>query len=161
MRGRKNKPTALKELEGNPGKRTLNKKEPKPAVVIPDCPAHLTGPARTEWKRITAELVKLKIISLVDRAALTAYCMAWGQLVQATNKLKKEGEVIISEKGGMYQNPWVAIRNRAMDQVVKIGAEFGMTPSSRSRIHADVPTEEDEMQKFLFGNPNVKVTAKQ
>ena len=30
MAGRKPKPTAIKELEGNPGKRKLNKKEPKP-----------------------------------------------------------------------------------------------------------------------------------
>ena len=28
--GRKPKPTAVKELEGNPGKRELNKNEPKP-----------------------------------------------------------------------------------------------------------------------------------
>jgi P27 family predicted phage terminase small subunit len=82
--------------------------------------------------------------------------MAWGQLVQASNKLKTEGEVIISDKGGMYQNPWVAIRNRAMDQVVKISAEFGMTPSSRARVKVEAPTEEDEMAKLLFG-PNAKV----
>ena len=30
MAGRKPKPTAIKELEGNPGKRKLNNKEPKP-----------------------------------------------------------------------------------------------------------------------------------
>jgi P27 family predicted phage terminase small subunit len=155
-RGRKPKPTKLKELEGNPGKRAVNKKEPKPSVAIPECPQHLKGPARTEWKRITAELVTLKIISKVDRAALAAYCMAWGQLVQASNKLKTEGEVIISDKGGMYQNPWVAIRNRAMDQVVKISAEFGMTPSSRARVKVEAPTEEDEMAKLLFG-PNAQV----
>lgn len=35
QRGRKPKPTALKELEGNPGKRTLNDKEPKPPKKAP------------------------------------------------------------------------------------------------------------------------------
>ena len=34
MAGRKPKPTALKELEGNPGKRKLNKKEPIPGKGI-------------------------------------------------------------------------------------------------------------------------------
>ncbi len=142
----------MKELEGNPGKRAVNKKEPKPIVAIPECPQHLVGPARTEWKRATVELATLKIISKVDRAALTAYCMAWGQLVQASNKLKKEGEVIISDKGGMYQNPWVAIRNRAMDQVVKISAEFGMTPASRARVKTEEPDAEEELEKMLFGH---------
>ena len=32
-RGRKPKPTALKELEGNPGKRSLNPSEPKPPML--------------------------------------------------------------------------------------------------------------------------------
>lgn len=31
MAGRKPKPTAVKKLEGNPGKRKLNKNEPVPA----------------------------------------------------------------------------------------------------------------------------------
>jgi hypothetical protein len=37
MAGRKPKPTALKKLEGNPGKRKLNAKEPVPAKGMPDC----------------------------------------------------------------------------------------------------------------------------
>jgi len=32
MAGRKPKPTALKIIEGNPGKRPLNKNEPKPDI---------------------------------------------------------------------------------------------------------------------------------
>ena len=35
MAGRKPKPTALKKLEGNPGKRKLNTKEPVPGKGIP------------------------------------------------------------------------------------------------------------------------------
>ncbi len=34
MAGRKPKPTALKKLEGNPGKRKLNTKEPVPGKGI-------------------------------------------------------------------------------------------------------------------------------
>ncbi len=150
-RGRKPKPTDLKVLEGNPGKRALNRKEPKPEAVIPDCPNHLRGTARTEWKRITQELHKLKLISKVDRAALAICCTAWADYVRACNKLEKEGEVIISEKGGLYQNPWVAIKKRSMDQVIKFYAEFGMTPSSRSRVKVEDTSPEDELEKMLFG----------
>ena len=35
QRGRKPKPTAVKQLEGNPGKRQLNANEPKPAARAP------------------------------------------------------------------------------------------------------------------------------
>lgn len=149
--GRKAKPTALKELEGNPGKRALNQKEPKPKVAIPECPAQLKGDARVEWKRITKQLFPLGVISELDRAALTSYCIAWGTLLKAIKMIEKEHEVIISENGGAYQNPWVSIRNKAMEQILKHSSEFGMTPSSRARIKADAPTEEDEMTAMLLG----------
>lgn len=156
MRGRKPKPTALKQLEGNPGKRAVNKKEPKPVSEIPSCPNHLQGIARQEWNRIVKELKALGMITKLDRAALAICCTAYADYVKACNKLKKEGEVIISEKGGMYQNPWVAIKKRSMDQIAKFYAEFGMTPSSRSRIQVDVNTPEEELEKMLFGG-GVKV----
>ena len=41
MAGRKPKPTAVKKLEGNPGKRKLNTKEPNPGKGMPDCPVWL------------------------------------------------------------------------------------------------------------------------
>jgi phage terminase small subunit len=50
----------------------------------------------------------------------------------------------------------MAIKKRSMDQMVKFAAEFGMTPSSRSRVKVDIPSEEEELEKMLFGK-NVKV----
>lgn len=151
MRGRKPKPTRMKELEGNPGKRALNKKEPKPDLAIPDCPAHLKGEARKEWNRIVKELHALGILTNVDRAALVVYCTAWADYVKACNKLEKEGYVIISDKGGMYQNPWVALQKRSMDQIMRFAAEFGMTPSSRSRVRVEKEDPAEELERLLFG----------
>ncbi len=156
MRGRKLKPTKLKELAGNPGKRAINAKEPKPNVEIPTCPNHLTGVAHQEWDRVTKELQAMGVIARIDRAVLAAYCTAYKDYVKAENKLKKEGEVIIYESGNLAQNPWVGIKNRAIERMVKIAAEFGMTPSSRGRLEVQTPTEEDEMAGFLFGK-KVKV----
>lgn len=158
-RGRKPKPTETKKLEGNPGKRALNNKEPQPDVAIPECPPHLEGEARKEFERITGELMKLKIISNIDRAAIVAYCQAWSDYVQATREIKKEGEVLYSDKGNAYINPWKNIQTSALDRVLRYSAEFGMTPSSRSRIKVETPTEEDKMTNYLFGNKNVKVQA--
>ena len=56
-RGRKPKPTALKLLEGNPGKRPLNDREPVPPRAALKCPAWLLPEAkrngsgsRPRWK---------------------------------------------------------------------------------------------------------------
>jgi hypothetical protein len=48
MRGRRPKPTPVKVLTGNPGKRPLNKNEPRPDVLIPECPPELGPVARLD-----------------------------------------------------------------------------------------------------------------
>ena len=52
MAGRKPKPTAIKKLEGNPGKRKLNTKEPIPVKGMPTCPEWLLPEAKKEWDRL-------------------------------------------------------------------------------------------------------------
>ena len=67
-RGRKPKPTAIKELEGNPGKRELNQNEPKPEKKAPRCPTWLEAEAKKEWKRLAKQLEQLGILTEVDMA---------------------------------------------------------------------------------------------
>ena len=83
MRGRRPKPTHLKVMRGNPGKRALNPHEPKPRPAMPTCPAHLCPSAKAEWKRLARELHALSILSNLDRAALAGYCQAYGRWVEA------------------------------------------------------------------------------
>ena len=50
QRGRKPKPTAVKVLEGNPGKRQLNPFEPQPGKRAPQCPEWLNEEAKKEFE---------------------------------------------------------------------------------------------------------------
>jgi P27 family predicted phage terminase small subunit len=152
MKGRRPLPTALKELAGNPGKRALNKSEPKPPAAAPACPAHLDAEAKKEWRRILKELAPLGMISKLDRAALAAYCQAWGRWVQAEEQLRKHGPVVKSPSGFPMQNPYLSIANAAMEQMRKYMVEFGLTPSSRSRIETTPQAPADELQEFLSGD---------
>ena len=86
--GAKPKPTALKLLEGNPGKRPTNKNEPRPKVFVPKPPAHLTDAALLEWKRVSEQLAMLGILTTLDRAVLAGYCQAYGRWSEAEQKLK-------------------------------------------------------------------------
>src|SRR5687768_11007374 len=113
--GRKPTPTNLKLLKGNPGKRPLNEAEPMPAPAIPKPPDHVTGEARKEWFRISKQLHELGLLTEIDRAALAAYCIAWGRWVEAEQNLAKYGTVIKSpDKGWLVQSPYLSIANRAM-----------------------------------------------
>ena len=149
MIGRKPKPTALKRMAGNPGKRRMNEYEPDPPRYKPRCPSHLSDEAKKEWRRISKELYYLGLLSKLDRAFLAAYCQVYARWVKAEQKISEEGEVFITEKGFPMQSPWVSIANKAMDLMNKFGSEFGMSPSSRTRVQATQPKEKS-LAELLF-----------
>lgn len=67
MAGRKPKPTAVKKLEGNPGKRKLNTKEPVPAKGMPACPDWLMPEAKKEWERLAKLMNQMGVLTEVGR----------------------------------------------------------------------------------------------
>ena len=149
MGGRRPKPTVLKKLAGNPGKRPLNKNEPQPKSSIPDCPKFLAKEAVLEWKRITVELSVLGVVTQIDRAALAAYCQVWARWAKAEDRLNQEGEFVQTKKGNEIQNPYLAIANKCLKQMREYLVEFGMTPSSRSRISGAPKKRSDERTETL------------
>ena len=150
--GRKPKPTALKLLTNNPGRRPLNAREPQPRPRLPRAPDHLSGEARKEWSRAGKFLLALGLISDLDRAAFAAYCTAYGRWIEAEQALKTYGVMLKSPTGFPIQSPYLAVANKAMEQMRALLAEFGMAPASRTRV-AGVPLddEEDELEALLRG----------
>ncbi|MFC3616121.1 phage terminase small subunit P27 family, partial [Lutimaribacter marinistellae] len=110
----------------------------------PTPPDHLAGPALEEWGRVVAEMVRLGIMSRLDRSVRAAYCQAYGRWVAAETALARMAErdavtaglVIRTKAGNAIQNPLVGAANKAMADMVRYAAEFGMTPSARTRVSA-------------------------
>jgi P27 family predicted phage terminase small subunit len=152
MRGRRPKPTRMKMLTGNPGKRPMNQHEPNPEAVIPDCPAELGPVARQEWDRLASELGKLKLLTNLDRAALAAYCGAYALWAESTEAIQKYGTMVKSPSGYPIQSPYVSIANRQAEIMMRIASEFGFTPASRSRISTPGKGEADLFDLFKNGN---------
>jgi P27 family predicted phage terminase small subunit len=139
-RGPRPEPTALKLLKGNPGKRPLNEREPKPSPGAPAAPAHLDEEAHREWDRVIVTLDQLGLVTTLDRAALAGYCQAWSRWVDAEMKLREYGAVLKSPtKGVPLLSPYLTIANRALEQMRQFLSEFGMSPASRTRIGTDEP----------------------
>ncbi|HEY7230190.1 MAG TPA: phage terminase small subunit P27 family [Pseudolabrys sp.] len=131
----------MKVLTGNPGKRPLNRTEPQPEPAVPDCPVELGPSARREWDRLVGQLAPLRILTPLDRAALAAYCGAYGLWAEATEAIQKYGVMVKSPTGFPMQSPYVAIANRQAEIMMRIASEFGFTPASRSRISTPTPEE--------------------
>lgn len=157
MKGRKPRPTHLKVIEGERNKDRINLDEPKFEPNVPTCPRHLSKEARREWRRLATGLFRMGMLTDVDRGVFAAYCQAWGRWVEAENEIAKSGPVlravlrnkdgnVIKDEdgnpvpGGYYQNPFLAVANRAWSNMVKAAAEMGISPSSRSRIVVSKPS---------------------
>lgn len=130
----------------------MNEREPQPAVKIPACPRHLTGEARREWRRIGAELVQLGVVTVIDRAALAAYCTAWARWVDAEAQVARLGTIVKTANGNLIQNPYLAVANRALEQMTRLATEFGMTPSSRTRVQVAEPDTGVSLAELLFAD---------
>jgi len=77
------------------------------------------------------------VLTAADRVILALYCEAWDRYLRAVDMVKKTGDIIKSPDGGLYQNPYLSVLNRASEQIAKYGSLLGLDPSSRSRISVD------------------------
>jgi P27 family predicted phage terminase small subunit len=151
-RGPKPLPDNVHLLNGNPSKKRLAVMHDgsRVPVEIPDCPSHLSASAKKEWKRISVELERLGLIAKIDRAALGVYCQAYARWETAEKKMRAAGDdaLIYKMPSGYEQtSAWLQISNRSVEIMHKFLAEFGMTPSARSRVNVTV-------QQDLFNEPS-------
>ena len=152
-RGRKPKPTAIKELEGNPGKRPMNTHEPRPPKKAPSCPKWLDSEAKKEWRRLAPYMEKLGILTEADRSAFASYCQAYARWKDAEEFMTRSGTTIFKTPSGYWQQlPQVSIAQTYLKIMNKIAEQFGLTPAARSRIIAgDDDSGKDEMEDLLGG----------
>lgn len=156
--GRRPTPTHLKLVTGNPGRRPLPRGEARLAAALPSVPSHLCPEAVIEWDRVARELFTAGLLASMDRATLAAYCQAYARWAQAELVLAEMGRrdpltgglMIRTSGGNAIQNPVVGTANRAAADMVRYAAEFGMTPSARTRIQAEPPPRQaDPAEKYF------------
>ena len=146
--GRRHKPTALKILEGNPGKRPLNKDEPKPKRGIPESPFPLDDDAQEEWDRISQVLDEMGVLTKADGLALAHYCQQHSIFINAQRQMDGAPLVITTATGHPMPNPLLAIKNKAQEQIRRFLIEFGLTPAARAKISVQPKTENNEFESF-------------
>ena len=151
--GRRAKPTAKKELAGNPGKRALNKQEPDYGQVTNiECPVWVTGYGQEMWERVAPSLCKHKIMQVTDLHNLELFCMAYGRVRLAEEDLKRNGLVVSSAQGAPMKNPAATIPNEAARQMATFGSLLGLDPSSRQNMVGGGNKKSDNPFGALLGS---------
>lgn len=150
--GGRPKPTAVKKRQGNPGHRKINENEPVFSGKT-SAPAHLDRIAKNEWIRLAPRLTVHGMLSPADRTAFAAYCVAYSTHVRAEKFLAKKKTLAYKTPGGVLR-PWpeIAVSNQALGQMYRFLTEFGLTPSSRSRLDITIPKKGSSDEDFLFGD---------
>lgn len=171
IEGRKPKPLALHILNGNPSNLDIKKKIKETPVFesIPQgCPERLNNAAKGEWERIALILEKLGILTIADKTTFELYCQIYGECVELEEFIKTNGMTYVHTKKNKYgqvisefvtQYPQVSQLDRKRNLLIKICAEFGLTPSSRGRITLPPNKEEDDPMAALFNQKKIQKRA--
>lgn len=141
---RRSKPTAIRLLEGNPGKRPINHAEPTPPPIDLTCPAGLDAYGRQAWRRTAPLLADMGVLTQADADVLALYCDAYSQWRRSSAALRR-----LKPIDDAYRRVAITVE-KARDQMRLLAGEFGMTPSSRVRIKVE-PKQEASAFDELFG----------
>jgi len=150
-------PTELKILNGNPGKRPLNKEEPKPKRIIPDIPSHLDSKARRYWKKYGLILFDLGLLTEMDGPAFGEVCQIYSDISKLTKELRAEGRIFIKvsvdgagiEHQEVKSNPKVTQLDNLRKEFRYSWGQFGGNPSDRTRLGVKVRTQKPEMEELI------------
>lgn len=154
-RGTKPKPTRVKELEGNPGHRPLNKAEPKPDVTsAATLPYGVTRTARKFHRQYAPLLTRLGILTEADEAAFALMSVHYGIAIDAARELRETG-MTIEGRDGAKKHPLTQVFRDNSQAFRQYADEFGMTPSARTRISVD-EAEQMSLADILFASVTVE-----
>lgn len=134
--GRRPKPIALRQLQGNPGKRKLTGAvvPPSGAIVVPGA---LSGLGRAVWDEIAPVCLAMGTLTTADVQAFATLCELEATIRQA-RPWKDQPKTLKAA---------LRIELRYAAQLRAYYALFGLDPVSRARLQTQ-PTEADIQNKW-------------
>jgi phage terminase small subunit len=94
MSGPPRQPAHLRLLRGNPGKRPVPREvEPQSPEPLPEPPNFLSEDGKGEWRRLIAEMVRLKLVTSLDTMLFACYCESfahWKAAVEALGRMAEK-----------------------------------------------------------------------
>lgn len=136
MPGPAPKPTALKLIEGNRGKRAAPKGEPDPTYLNNLAPPeHLPPSAQAVWDELAPKLRRAMLLTEIDAVALEWLCVAAAQHRKATQEIGDDKYIARNaETGSLSPSPWLIVQSMAFKRAKVLCDAFGMSPAARARI---------------------------
>ena len=155
-KGRKKTPTKIKEMQGTTRKCRLIENEMEVDLVseLPKAPSWLSKIGKEEWNKVTNQLYNLEMLYSVDLSLVCAYCNEMSLYLECEMKLRKENRIdeFQSSEGTVLRrqaSPLVKMKNDALNNSLKLAAQFGLTPVARASIAAPVTNNNTQINNYF------------
>lgn len=136
-------------LQGNPGRRRLNDREPDARLItrLPQAPVELSERSARVWREYGRELIHAGLLTVLGLPCLRRWCIAFDNYETARELVAKTGIILVNKNGGgAYLNPAYNAQSMAEKSMHQSELEFGMTPASATKVKVANPRQLD-----LFG----------
>ena len=148
-RGPQRKPRALRLVEGDRGHQKRNAAEPMPPPIEPGRPAAMTVEAGRVWDGLAPGLLQLGVLTEWDGELFGAFCEAVVTRRRAV-ELIAPGLVLRGREGQVVVNPgWRVFRDATL-LVARLGAQFGLSPASRTLLQGNLGGLDADDEDALF-----------
>ena len=137
--GRRPQPTHLKVLRGNPGRRPLNRREPRPPAGPVEMPATLSPHAQSIWARLAPICLAMGTLTLADVGAFVALCELQATLELACAQKSLARFRAISKTGRVHTA--LRLERETATALRSYFEKFGLDPIGRARIVLPAPPE--------------------
>ena len=160
MRGRPPKPIEVRLAEGDLRKIGRNKLRAMQLELPPrgdigisrTPPRYLPSAGKLLWRRLVRDLEKMQISDRAYTLMFEMLCASYAVALEAEDYIEKNGVILkepIIAKGDhglevvRYRdkvNPACMIARNARSQVMRLAAQFGLSPVDRMRLRVDKPS---------------------
>jgi len=155
-KGRKKLPTAMKEMQGTLEKSRVLENEMQVDLVsqLPEAPELLSTIGVEEWYKVTSQLFNLKMLHHIDLRLIESYCNDMTLYTEGESELRKNERVDIlkNTNGDIIRSqakPYVKMKNDALNNALKLAAQFGLTPIARANISAPLTTNNTQINNYF------------
>ncbi len=124
--------------------------EIEPPKTKPRMPSWIAPGAKKWWKKLSGPLFDYGLLTEADIIAVGTLCDLLSQYEEAQALIAEHGYLAESQNGSVYQHPAVGIANKTRKDILQWCREFGMTPSSRSKIAVNEREAQGSIADELF-----------
>ena len=155
-KGRKKKPSKIKEMQGTdvPCRTIENEMQVDLVSQIPEAPNLLSEIGKQEWYKITQQLYNLEMLYKIDLRLIEAYCNEMSLYIETEMMLREKGRIqVFKNADGTIKHtqavPYQKIAKDALASALKLATQFGLTPVARASIAAPTTTTNTQINNYF------------